>query len=180
MCSSDLKQAGRYLELTTAGPQLEFVRFRLPLVTTEHLTDLELYTDPEILGPAVRNWDDGREGLGKGLIAGQARVALVLAAVRHYDRESASPSLEAASERLRGGVPLSYPVMVDWLAETAAAVPESPALAALAEDADDRLLSVEGGRELYEVRLRPMEEAVETGQGEDPAGPNIEEGQASE
>ena len=159
-------QAERYLELTAEGPQLDFVRFRLPVVTTEHLTDLELYTDPEILGPAVRNWDDGREGLGKGLIAGQARVALVLGAVRHYDRDSASPSLEMASERLRAGVPLDYAVLLDWIAGTARFVPDDDRLADLADRADRRLRTVEGGLELIELRERLAAEAAARAEAE--------------
>jgi len=108
--------AGSYLAATTDGPALDFVRFRLPVVTIEHLADVELYSDPEILRPAAVNWADEREGLGRGVIAGQARVALVLAAARFYDREQAASSLFEVNARLANGVPLDYAAVLDWLA----------------------------------------------------------------
>lgn len=120
-----------YLALPTSSLQLDFVRFRLPLVTGEHLADTELYTDPEILSPAVTNWDDGREGLGKGLVAGQARVALVLAAARYYDLPQAAATIEEVAVRLRSGVPVERPAVLEWLAEVAALVPSHPGLARL-------------------------------------------------
>jgi len=119
-----------YLALA-ASSQLDFVRFRLPLVTGEHLADTELYTDPEILSPAVTNWDDGREGLGKGLVAGQARVALVLAAARYYDLPQAAATIEEVAVRLRSGVPVERPAVLEWLVEIAALVPLHPGLARL-------------------------------------------------
>jgi|GEM_PF-1788916 len=120
-----------YLTLTASSPQLDFVRFRLPLVTGEHLADTELYTDPEILSPAVTNWDDGREGLGKGLVAGQARVALVLAAARYYDLPEAAATIEEVAVRLRSGVPVEQPAVLEWLAEVVAMVPSHTGLARL-------------------------------------------------
>ncbi|MBN2080729.1 hypothetical protein JW859_00840 [bacterium] len=128
-----------YLELTSAGAELDFIRFRLPLVSVEHLADLELYSDPEILGPAVTNWDDGREGLGKGLIAGQARVALVLAAARYYDLETAAGSLEQVVKRLDTGVPFDSREFTDWLAESAAELDTDGNLSELAAAANHRL-----------------------------------------
>jgi len=131
--------ARQYLADTAGGPRLDFVRFRLPLVTAEHINDLELYSDPEILGPAVTNWDDGREGLGKGLIAGQARVALVLSAARYYDLPDAAGSLEQVRQRLDSGVPLDYALVLEWISEEAGEFPEIAALAAADQAARDRL-----------------------------------------
>jgi len=131
--------AQQYLDRTAGGPQLDFVRFRLPLVTAEHINDLELYSDIEILSPAVTNWDDGREGLGKGLIAGQARVALVLAAARFYDLPDAATSLEQVRLRLLSGVPLDYGEVLAWIAEEAEQLPEIAALAAAGAAARGRL-----------------------------------------
>jgi hypothetical protein len=135
--------ARSYLAATTDGPALDFVRFRLPVVTIEHLADVELYSDPEILRPAAVNWADEREGLGRGVIAGQARVALVLAAARFYDREQAASSLFEVNERLASGVPLDYAAVLDWLAETASlAANENQELRRLAISLDSRLLSL--------------------------------------
>lgn len=146
--------SSEYLDRTAAGPRLDFVRFRLPVVTAGHLADLELYTDPEILGPAVNNWDDGRQGLGKGLIAGQARVALVLSAARHYDHSVASRTLEGASNRLRGGVPLDYATVLDWIAETAGQADGIEQLAELARRADQRLLASSSALQDGDLRIR--------------------------
>jgi hypothetical protein len=135
--------AGSYLAATTDGPTLDFVRFRLPVVTIEHLADVELYSDPEILRPAAVNWVDEREGLGRGVIAGQARVALVLAAARFYDREQAASSLFEVNARLANGVPLDYAAVLDWLAETASlAANDNEELRQLAIRVDTRLLSL--------------------------------------
>lgn len=136
------------------GPQLDFVRFRLPLVTVEHLADLELYSDPEILAPAVKNWDDGREGLGKGLIAGQARVALVLAAARYYDRAEASKSLVVIGDRLHSGVPLNHVTVLDWIAETAARIETDDGLRLVARQADEYLLEYSSALEEGDLRIR--------------------------
>jgi hypothetical protein len=136
--------AQQYLDRTAGGPQLDFVRFRLPLVTAEHINDLELYSDIEILSPAVTNWDDGREGLGKGLIAGQARVALVLAAARFYDLPDAASSLEQVRQRLLSGVPLAYGEVLAWIAEEAEQLPEIAALAAAGAAARARLSQLAG------------------------------------
>lgn len=137
--ASFAKLGRQFLDSTAAEPRLDFVRFRLPVVTAEHLNDLELYSDPEILSPAVTNWDDGREGLGKGLIAGQARVALVLAAARYYDLPEAAPSLEQVRLRLTSGVPLDYAEVLAWIAEEAARVADNPDLAAVRAAAQERL-----------------------------------------
>jgi hypothetical protein len=135
--------AQQYLERTGGGPRLDFVRFRLPVVTAEHINDLELYSDVEILGPAVTNWDDGREGLGKGLIAGQARVALVLAAARYYDLPDAARSLEQVRQRLLSGVPLDYGEVLAWIAEEAAGQPADAALSAAGAAARQRLMQLD-------------------------------------
>lgn len=136
--ASFARLAQQFLERTATEPRLDFVRFRLPVVTAEHINDLELFSDPEILGPAVTNWDDGREGLGKGLIAGQARVALVLAAARFYDLPQAAPSLEQVRQRLTSGVPLDYPEVLAWIADEAEQVPDNSELAAVAVAARER------------------------------------------
>ena len=137
--------AQRYLDSTAGGPRMDFVRFNLPLVTIDHLNDLELYSDPEILGPAVTNWDDGRQGLGKGLIAGQARVALVLSAARYYDMPEAAASLEQVSRRLESGVPLDYAVVLEWLAEEAAQAPDVASLGTIRDEASARLVALQAG-----------------------------------
>ncbi len=133
--------AHEYLGLTKDGPALDFVRFRLPRVSDEHLRDMELYADPQILAAAVTNWDEGREGLGRGLVQTQTRVALVLSAAVNYDLPEASRTLAGVAERLKAGVPLDYPTVLDWLADLSlqhsAAAPE---LAAIAAEADARIM----------------------------------------
>jgi hypothetical protein len=137
--------ADEYLAMTESGPALEFVRFKLPRVSEDHLLDMELYADPQILSAAITNWDDGREGLGRGLVQTQTRVSLVLSVGVHYDLDVASATLHGMSQRLRAGVPLNYPTVLDWLADIsqqhAAAL---PALADVARQADGRLLDVLG------------------------------------
>lgn len=108
-----------YLRRTSSTYHLNFVRFRLPEVNEEHLRDVELYSDPQVLLAAARNWEEGREGLGKGLVLSQARVAVVLAAAVHYDLPQASTTLMGASRRLAAGVPLRPALLLDWMAGTA-------------------------------------------------------------
>lgn len=129
-----------YLTRTAGGSQLDFVRFRLPVVSDEYLQDVMLYTDPMVLSAAVTNWEDGREGLGKGLIGSQARVALVLAAAVHYDLPTASSTVEQVAQRLRTGVPIDQQLVLDWIADTALrySVP-GDGLAAVTQEADVRL-----------------------------------------
>ena len=107
-----------YLAATAEGAQLDFVRFALPRVTEEHLQDTELYSDVAIVGAAVTNWADGREGLGRGLIGTQSRVALVLAAAVHSDLPQAAAGLAQIEERLAAGVPLRQEVLLPWLAQS--------------------------------------------------------------
>lgn len=108
-----------YLARTASGATLDFVRFRLPVVSDEYLQDVMLYTDPMVLSAAVTNWEDGRQGLGKGLIGSQARVALVLAAAVNYDLPKASSTVEQVAQRLRRGVPVAQAPLLDWIADTA-------------------------------------------------------------
>ncbi len=114
--------AREFIELATADPQLEFVRFRLPHVTVEHLRDVDLYSDYEMLSAAVDSWEKDQQRLGKGLVNAQARVALVLACARYYDLEQASATIEAVSRRLLEGVPLDMRATIDWIAEFAYSV----------------------------------------------------------
>ncbi|MCC7477877.1 hypothetical protein IT575_05405 [bacterium] len=107
-----------YLKRTEGGYSLSFVRFRLPEVNEEHLRDVELYSDPQVLLAAARNWEEGRDGLGRGLVLSQARVAVVLAAAVHYDLGQASATIIGASRRLAAGVPLRPAQTLDWIAET--------------------------------------------------------------
>lgn len=111
--------AGQYLAATADGLACDFVRFRLPRVTADHLSDAVLYSDPQVLRAAVQNWDEAKTGLGKGLIGTQARVALVLGAATFYDMPHGAATLEGASMRLRNGVPLDERAVLDWLAQTA-------------------------------------------------------------
>lgn len=129
-----------YLARTAGGAALDFVRFRLPVVSDEYLQDVLLYTDPMVLSAAVTNWEDGRQGLGKGLIGSQARVALVLAAAVHYDLPQASSTVEQVAQRLRTGVPIAQPQVLDWMADTALrySLP-GDGLAEVAREADTRL-----------------------------------------
>jgi hypothetical protein len=107
----------RYMQLTAGGNYLSFVRFRLPVVTDKHIQDVELYSDRQVLAAAAKNWDEGSEGLGKGLILVQARVAMALAAAAFYDMEQGG-NVSVVSKRLAAGVPV-YPWQVlDWIAET--------------------------------------------------------------
>jgi hypothetical protein len=106
-----------YLQLTDKGYQLTFVRFRLPEVTDQHVADVELYSDHQVLTAAAQNWDDGRDGLGRGLILAQARVAVLLSAASFYDMPK-SGNLQVVEARLRAGVPIYPAVTMDWIAET--------------------------------------------------------------
>ncbi|MCB1218118.1 hypothetical protein KDL44_12040 [bacterium] len=111
------EQSRHFIELSGTDPQLEFVRFRLPFVTVEHLRDVELYSDVEMLRAAVDSWGRDQQRLGKGLINAQARVALVLVCARFYDLEQASATIEAVSLRLLEGVPVDMRATVEWIAE---------------------------------------------------------------
>ncbi|MCB1221016.1 MAG: hypothetical protein H7A35_08365 [Planctomycetales bacterium] len=114
--------AARFIELSGTDPELEFVRFRLPFVTIEHLRDVELYSDVEMLKAAADSWSRDQQRLGKGLINAQARVALVLICARYYDLEQASISIEAVSLRLLEGVPVDMRETVSWISEFAFSV----------------------------------------------------------
>jgi hypothetical protein len=157
--------ANEYLALTANGPALDFVRFRLPRVSEEHLLDMELYADPQIMGAAVTNWDEGREGLGRGLVQTQTRVALVLSAAVNYDLPEASRTLAGVAERLKAGVPLDYPTVLDWLADISlqhsAAAPE---LAAVVAEADARILKLTAENPLRQ-RASAREKANTGGKG---------------
>lgn len=109
-----------YLNSLADGQDCDFIRFRLPRVTADHLSDAVLYSDPQVLRAAVQNWDEGKTGLGKGLIGTQARVALVLGAAAFYDLTQSAATIEGVSARLQNGVPLDKAVLLDWLAQTAA------------------------------------------------------------
>jgi hypothetical protein len=129
-----------FLDLTAGGMSLQFIRFRLPRVSEAHLQDVMLYSDPEVLAAATTNWDEGRQGLGKGLIMAQARVAVTLAAAQYYDMPNASATIEGVGRRLTAGVPIDPPLVLDWIAETSWRLSAgSPALRALATEADRRL-----------------------------------------
>jgi hypothetical protein len=106
-----------YMQLTDDGYQLTFVRFRLPVVTDQHVADVELYSDRQVLGAAAENWDAGRDGLGRGLILAQARVAVLLSAANFYDLPQ-SGNLQVVERRLTAGVPIYPAVTMDWIAET--------------------------------------------------------------
>jgi hypothetical protein len=106
-----------YLQLTEGGYTLTFVRFRLPEVTDQHVADVELYSDHQVLTAAAQNWDDGRDGLGRGLILAQARVAVALSAASFYDMPN-SGNLQQVTGRLAAGVPIYPAVTMDWIAET--------------------------------------------------------------
>jgi hypothetical protein len=144
--------ASQYLEETGRGMACDFVRFRLPHITAEHLQDTVLYADPQVLRAAVENWDKGKLGLGKGLIGTQARVALVLGAAAFYDLPQASLSIEAVTARLQAGVPLLAGPVLDWIAQTAAdqASLEDVALRNVQQAADGRLapLAAQAGTSL--------------------------------
>lgn len=111
--------AEQYFAATSEGLDCDFVRFRLPRVTADHLSDAVLYSDPQVLRAAVQNWDQDKQGLGKGLIGTQARVALVLDAATFFDMPTGAATLEGVSRRLRNGVPLDERMVYDWLAQTA-------------------------------------------------------------
>ena len=111
--------AKRFMDATEQDEQLEFVRFRLPHVTVEHLRDVDLYSDVEMLTTAANSWEKDQQRLGKGLINAQARVALVLVCARYYDLEEASATIEAVSRRLLEGVPVDAQDTVAWIAEFA-------------------------------------------------------------
>ncbi|HES58060.1 MAG TPA: hypothetical protein ENO21_01365 [Firmicutes bacterium] len=138
--------ASEYLDSTADGSHLPFVRFRLPVVTDEYLQDTGLYSDAQVLGAAVSNWEDGREGLGKGIIGSQVRVAFVLAVAIHYDLPQASTTLEQVAQRLRGGVPISQLVVLDWLSGTIHELTdEADGLRKLADIADQRVIEATSG-----------------------------------
>lgn len=132
-----------YLGQTQHGLACDFIRFRLPVVTAEHLKDLEMYADPQVLKAAVDNWNDDKQGLGMGLIATQERVAVVLAAAPFYDLQEASLTIEGVAGRLHAGVPLDEQTVLDWLAQTAAQ----------AQAGEDELGSVQ---RQADARLQPL------------------------
>lgn len=135
--------ARRYLELTQGGAHLTFVRFRLPHVSVEHLNDVVLYGDPQVLAAATKNWDEGREGLGKGLILAQARVAVALNAATFYDMHEGKTTIADVSRRLMSGVPLSHLQVLDWIADTGLRLKAAGnGLEQLSRGVDDRLLTL--------------------------------------
>ncbi|MCH7472547.1 hypothetical protein IIA79_06300 [bacterium] len=152
------RHAAEFLSRTEKGFHLEFVRFRLPLVSDEHLQDVSLYADPMMIEVACNNWADGREGLGRGLLKPQARVALVLAAAVHYDMDEASQTLEAVSRRLRAGVPLDPVITMDWLASIASELAAGDnGLAAIAAAADERILALTESDPTHPLRAGALE-----------------------
>jgi hypothetical protein len=156
-----------YMQLTEPGYDLSFARFRLPLVTDDHLQDVQLYTDRQVLTAAAQNWDDGREGLGKGVILAQARVAVALGAAVFYDMPRASASVAGVSRRLAAGVPLYPAVTMDWIAETCFRLKGAGnGLEQLSKGADARLQTLLAGRTgdplhaRMQARLNPPKPAV--------------------
>ncbi len=144
-----------FLRRTENGYHLGFVRFRLPEVNEEHLRDVELYSDPQVLLAAAKNWEEGRDGLGRGLVLSQARVAVVLAAAVHYDLPQASTTLMGASRRLAAGVPLRPAIVLDWMADTAQRNARSgDSLGELALKADLRLLALPAAQLPAETKKR--------------------------
>lgn len=136
----------QYLAMTASGSHLDFVRFRLPTVTDEYLQDTGLYSDAQVLGAAVTNWEDGRQGLGKGIIGSQVRVAFVLSVAIHYDLPEASDSLEHVAQRLRAGVPIDYYVVLDWLSKTIHELTgKDEGMWELADTADERIITATEG-----------------------------------
>jgi len=134
-----LDGANELLRETAENMALDFVRFRLPEVTDEYLEDAGLYADAQVLTAACTNYDDGREGLGRGVVVAQARIALVLFAAEFYDLPDAADSLEHAADRLRAGVPLEEAQFLFWLEDLAMELSGGDeALVALAERAADR------------------------------------------
>lgn len=112
-------QVDDYIARFTLAPELDYVQFSVPLVSDEYLQDVQLMTDPQVVSAAVKNWDEGRQGLGEGLVASQARIAFALACAAHYDLADPSTTLEAVARRLRDGVPLDQAAVMDWVADTA-------------------------------------------------------------
>jgi hypothetical protein len=162
--------ANEYLALTADGPALDFVRFRLPWVSDEHLRDMELYADPQILGAAVTNWDEGREGLGRGLVQTQTRVALVLSAAVNYDLPQASRTLAGVAERLKAGVPLDYPTVLDWLADISLQhSPAAPELAGVVAETDARILQLTADQPDSAVRHRAQAREKANTDGQHPS-----------
>jgi len=128
-----------YLARTAGGYALGFVRFRLPEVTDQHIEDVALYSDKQVLSAAAQNWDEGRQGLGQGLILAQARVAVVLSAAGFYDMNTPG-NLQQVAARLTAGVPVYPAQTMDWIAETCHRLaPAGHDLKALGQQADTRL-----------------------------------------
>jgi len=134
-----------YLDATAGGARLDFLRFSLPRVTEAHVQDTELYSDVSIVGAAVTNWAEGREGLGRGLITTQARVALVLAAAVHSDLPQAAAKLEQVTARLKRGVPLKQEKLLSWLESSLSGMALSgDGLAEMAQAVGQRLNEIQG------------------------------------
>jgi hypothetical protein len=135
------RHAADYLARTADGSHLPFVRFRIPLVSDEYLQDTGLYSAAQVLCAAVSKWDDGREGLGRGIFGSQVRIASVLAVAVHYDLPQASANLEEVAQRLRAGVPIDELVVLDWLSATIHQLTTAEdGLLALADTADQRII----------------------------------------
>lgn len=156
-----------YLEKTAAGSSLEFIRFRLPKVTDDYLLDAELYSDSQVLEAAIENWEDEREGLGRGVIIAQARVALVMSAAVHYDLPEPSLTLEGVAGRLRVGVPIDEVALLSWIASTAIAYsPSGGALREIARVADGRVLELTGQGSASPVSQVALKHSEENKQGD--------------
>lgn len=150
-----IRHASTYLTRTADSPHLEFVRFRLPRVTDDYLMDTGLYAEEPVLAAACTNWEDDREGLGRGIIQAQARVALVLSAAVHYDLPEASATLEDVARRLRVGVPIDELTQLDWLAATAVQLSQpGDGLLRLAARADERIIKLTADQPQHPLRER--------------------------
>jgi hypothetical protein len=144
-----------YLDATGDGYECGFIRFRLPQVTESHMQDLELYAAGEMLDSAAKNWAEGRDTLGRGLLIAQARAAIVLGAAVHYDLPDASSTLKGLARRLHAGVPIYPALLFDWLAQNAADSAFGPdRLARTALSLDARLLSLPGGETTVKIKQR--------------------------
>jgi len=147
-CQAYIHHCTELLTRCAGGFSLEFIRFRLPEVSTDHLRDTEVYMDTAFLNAACTNWTEGREALGRGLVASQARVAVVLGAASFYDLPQAAPDLGHVNARLAAGVPLDEVALLAWLSQISSqhALP-GDGLAELARQLDRRLLQLDSGYE---------------------------------
>jgi hypothetical protein len=125
-----------------------------------------------VLKAARENWDEDSKGLGRGLIASQARVALVLAAAVHYDLPEPSASMARLAERLTAGVILDPVNTLDWLASTATllSVPgdELPQIAVLA---DRHIVQLTADNSDHPLRQRALARLTKGEAGQNKEGP---------